>query len=462
MKKFPENFMWGGAISANQAEGAYDSDGKGISTADVQPNGVFGPIVERGEIENIKDTAIDFYHRFREDIELFSEMGFQCLRLSIAWTRIFPQGDEELPNEAGLAFYDEIFSELKKHNIKPVVTLSHYEMPLGLVEKYGGWSNRKVIDFFVRYSKVVFERYKDSVKYWLTFNEINIALHSPFTGLGIDNNSSKQTLYQAVHYQLVASAAAVRACHEIVPKGKIGNMLAGLPYYPHTCHPDDVLETLLMQRETFMFSDVQVRGYYPSYFLNQLTVQNIALDISEDDLEVLSHTVDFVSFSYYMSACSAAAGSTQSAEKMNVLDGIKNPYLEESDFGWQIDPKGLRIYLNSLYDRYQKPLFIVENGLGCKEILSADEIINDDYRIQYISEHLKETLAAIQDGVDVMGYTYWGPIDLVSGSTAMMSKRYGFIYVDRHDDGTGSLKRTKKKSFSWYKELIKTNGLNIS
>lgn len=458
MSTFPANFIWGGAISANQAEGAFDLDGKGLSTADVQPNGVFGKIRERDGSEYLKDTAIDFYHRYEDDIALFAEMGFQCLRLSIAWTRIFPQGDEESPNEKGLEFYDRLFDSLIAKGIQPLVTLSHYEMPLGLVKKYGGWKNRKVIDFFVKYASIVFDRYKDKVKYWLTFNEVNISFHSAFTGLGLEEDCSRQDLYQAIHHQLVASAKAVTKCHETIPNGIVGTMLAGMPYYAYTCHPDDVAEAMLKQRDIFLFSDVQSRGYYPSYFLKQLENENITLNITSDDLESLKDTVDFISFSYYMSACAAAPGRTDSAERMNVLDGVKNPYLDESDFGWQIDPTGLRIFLNMLYDRYQKPLFIVENGLGSIENQDGSSVIEDDYRIQYITEHLRATRDAIHDGVDVMGYTYWGPIDLVSGSTAMMSKRYGFIHVDRYDDGSGTLERTRKKSFWWFKSLIESNG----
>lgn len=459
MKTFPQNFIWGGAISAQQVEGAYNIDGKGLSTADVQPNGVFGKVLDRDGSEYLKDVAIDFYHHYEEDIKLFAELGFKCLRLSIAWTRIFPEGDELLPNEKGLQFYDKIFDSLIKNGIQPLVTLSHYEMPLGLVRKYGGWKNRKLINFFIHFATTVFERYKEKVKYWLTFNEINISFHSAFTGLGLENSYTRHELYQAIHHQLVASAKAVKVCHNLIPESQIGNMLAGVPYYPYTCHPDDVVAAMLKQRDIFLFSDVQVRGYYPDYFIKKMEQENIKIDITEDDLESLTNTVDFISFSYYMSACATAPDRAAHSERMNVLDGVKNPYLDESDFKWQIDPTGLRIFLSMLYDRYQKPLFIVENGLGCVEKQDENGMIEDDYRIKYITEHLRATRDAInEDGVNVIGYTYWGPIDLVSGSTAMMSKRYGFIYVDRHDDGTGTLKRTKKKSFNWFKSLIENNG----
>lgn len=461
MKQFPENFLWGGALSAQQVEGAYNKDGKGLSTADVQPDGVFGQIRYRDEQEYLKDRAIDFYHNYKEDIKLFSEMGFKCLRISLAWTRIFPSGDDEQPNEKGLMFYDGVFDTLAEYGIEPLVTLSHFEMPLGLVDNYGGWKNRKVIDHFVKYAETVFTRYKDKVKFWLTFNEINMAFHSAFTGLGLKENHTRNDFYQAIHHQLVASAKATKACHDIIPGAKVGNMLAGMPYYPLTCHPLNVREALFNQRDIFMFSDVQSRGYYPSYYIRRLEKEGVILKITEDDLNSLQNTVDFISFSYYMSACTAIVESDVKIEKMNVNDGIKNPYLEESDYGWQIDPEGLRIFLNMLYDRYQKPLFIVENGIGCNETPDDNREINDNYRIDYVSAHLRAAKEAIDDGVELLGYTYWGPIDLVSASIATMSKRYGFIYVDRHNDGSGSLARSKKKSFYWFKGVIETNGKNI-
>jgi 6-phospho-beta-glucosidase len=461
MKHFPQHFLWGGALSAQQAEGAFNVDGKGLSTADVQPDGVFGQIRYRDEQEYLKDVGIDFYHRYKEDIKLFAEMGFTCLRISLAWSRIYPQGDEETPNEKGLSFYDDVFDTMAQYGIEPLVTLSHFEMPLGLVDKYGGWKNRALIAHFEKYARTVYERYKTKVRYWLTFNEINMAFHSAFTGLGLKDGYTPAEFYQAIHHQLVASAKAVRACHQIVPNASIGNMLAGMPYYPLTCHPLNVREALFNQRDIFMFSDVQVRGYYPSYYTRRLEREGVSLDITDDDRKSLLSTVDFVSFSYYMSACTAVVESDVKIEKMNVNDGIKNPYLQESDYGWQIDPEGLRIFLNMLYDRYQKPLFIVENGIGCNEAPDEQGEIHDDYRIDYLSAHLRAARAAIDDGVELLGYTYWGPIDLVSASVATMSKRYGFIYVDRHNDGSGSLARSKKKSFDWYKEVIATNGNNI-
>ena len=462
MKTFPDDFLWGGAVAANQVEGAYREDGKGLSTSDVQPQGVFGPVVERVEGDSgIKDIAIDFYHRYPEDIKLFAEMGFSCLRVSIAWTRIFPNGDEQHPNEAGLAFYDKLFDELAAHNITPLVTLSHYEMPWGLVKQYGGWASRQTIGFFERYARTVFTRYKTKVKLWLTFNEINMSLHAPMTGVGLPETSSKGEVYQAIHHQLVASALAVKACHEIIADARIGNMLLGGLMYPLTCKPEDILETLQEDRAWQFFGDVQCRGVYPGYMQRFFRDNDIQIDITDADREALKSTVDFISFSYYMTGCVTADEALNQQARGNILSMVPNPHLASSEWGWQIDPVGLRTLLNVLWDRYQKPLFIVENGLGAKDSPDADGVVQDDYRISYLNDHLVQVREAIEDGVEVMGYTSWGPIDLVSASKAELSKRYGFIYVDRDDSGKGTLARSRKKSFYWYKEVIATKGASL-
>jgi len=462
MKTFPNDFLWGGAVAANQVEGAYLEDGKGLSTSDVQPQGVFGPVVERVAGDSgIKDVAIDFYHRYPEDIKLFAEMGFNCLRVSIAWTRIFPNGDEQQPNEAGLAFYDKLFDELAAHNITPLVTLSHYEMPWGLVKQYGGWGNRQVIGFFEHYARTVFTRYQHKVKLWLTFNEINMSLHAPMTGVGLPETSSKAEVYQAIHHQLVASALAVEACDEIIPDAKIGNMLLGGLVYPLTCKPDDVLEALQENRAWQFFGDVQCRGAYPGYMLRFFRDNGITLEITEADREALKSTIDFISFSYYMTGCVTTDDELNQQARGNILSMVPNPHLASSEWGWQIDPVGLRTLLNVLWDRYQKPLFIVENGLGAKDKPDADGMVQDDYRISYLNDHLVQVREAIEDGVEVMGYTSWGPIDLVSASRAEFSKRYGFIYVDRDDSGAGTLARSRKKSFYWYQEVIATHGASL-
>ncbi|MGA7510229.1 MAG: 6-phospho-beta-glucosidase [Erwinia billingiae] len=460
--RFPDNFLWGGAVAANQVEGAYQQGGKGLSTSDLQPNGIFGGRVERvpGDA-GIKDVAIDFYHRFPEDIKLFAEMGFTVLRTSIAWTRIFPQGDEQSPNEEGLAFYDRLFDEMAKYQITPLVTLSHYEMPVGLVEQYGGWGSRTTIDCFERYARAVFSRYQHKVKHWLTFNEINMSLHAPYTGVGLAEESSEAEIYQAIHHQLVASARAVKACHQIVKDGQIGNMLLGGLLYPLSCRPADVMETLQQNREWLFFGDVQVRGYYPAYMRRFFADRNITLEVSEQDKQDLQHTIDYISFSYYMTGCVTTNEEENQKARGNILSMVPNPHLASSDWGWQIDPEGLRILMNMLYDRYQKPLFIVENGLGAKDKVEADGSIQDDYRIQYLNDHLVQVREAIEDGVEVMGYTCWGPIDLVSASKAEFSKRYGFIYVDRDDQGKGTLARSRKQSFYWYQQVIRSHGESL-
>lgn len=465
MHKFPDDFLWGGAIAANQVEGAWDQGGKGVSTSDVQPGGIFGGVIEIADRQDnavyIKDTAIDFYHRYPEDISLFSEMGFNCLRLSIAWTRIFPNGDEPEPNEEGLKFYDQIFDELHSKNIRPLVTLSHYEMPWHLVKEYGGWGSRKTIDFFIKYARTCFERYREKVDLWLTFNEINMSLHAPVTGVGLPEDASKAEIFQAIHHQLVASAMSVRLCHEINPSARIGNMLLGGLVYPLTCKPEDMLETLQENRTWLFFGDVQCRGAYPGYMKRFFAEHDITLNITPEDEAAFSHTVDFISFSYYMTGCVTTDPEINEKARGNILSMVPNPHLETSDWGWQIDPIGLRITLNLLWDRYQKPLFIVENGLGAKDVLNADGSVNDPYRIQYLNDHLVQAAEAVKDGVNLMGYTTWGPIDIVSNGTAELSKRYGFIYVDRDNNGQGDLKRYRKDSFYWYQNVISSKGQTL-
>ncbi|PHM71138.1 glycoside hydrolase family 1 protein [Xenorhabdus kozodoii] len=461
MKQFPAHFLWGGAIAANQVEGAYLTDGKGLSTSDVLPQGIIGPVVERDPLDEtryLKDIAIDFYHRYPEDIALFAEMGFKCLRTSIAWSRIFPHGDEKQPNEAGLAFYDRLFDEMAKYGIQPLVTLSHYEMPWMLVKKYGGWGDRRLIVFFEHYARTVFTRYQSKVKLWLTFNEINMSLHEPLTGVGLPRNSSQSAIYQAIHHQLVASARVVKLCRDIILDARIGNMLLGGLMYPLTCKPEDVLATLQQNQKWLFFGDVQSRGNYPGYMLRYFRENGIELIMTEQDRHDLKNTVDFISFSYYLSGCTTADEAEYQKQQGNILRMVANPHLPSSEWGWQIDPLGLRTILNGLWDRYQKPLFIVENGLGAKDVPEADGSIRDDYRIQYLKDHLIQVREAIDDGVDVMGYTSWGPIDLVSASKGEITKRYGYIYVDQNEQGTGTLERRRKKSFYWYKQVIETHG----
>ncbi|MNM11621.1 Aryl-phospho-beta-D-glucosidase BglH [compost metagenome] len=466
--QFPEGFLWGGAVAANQLEGAYQEDGKGWSTQDVSPHGVKTPPTDVPTEDNMKLIGIDFYHRYKEDIKLFAEMGFKVFRTSIAWSRIFPKGDELEPNEKGLQFYDDLFDECHKYGIEPLVTISHYETPLHLAREYDGWVNRKLVGFYERYAETIFTRYKDKVKYWLTFNEINSILEFPFMSGGIGTPKeklSKQDLYQAIHHELVASAAAVRIGHEINPDFKIGCMVLSMPIYPLTPNPDDVIQAMKSDHNNTFFADVHARGYYPGYMKRFFRENGIEIHFEPGDEEILKHTVDFVSFSYYMSICETADPAKQIKGEGNLLGGVPNPYLKSSDWGWQIDPQGLRYILNAFWDRYQKPLFIVENGLGAADQLvtleNGEKTVEDGYRINYLKEHLVQVAEAIADGVDVMGYTTWGCIDLVSASTAELKKRYGFIYVDRHDDGSGTLARYRKKSFHWYKEVIGTNGQSL-
>ncbi|MDY7543076.1 MULTISPECIES: glycoside hydrolase family 1 protein [unclassified Cryobacterium] len=466
---FPQDFLWGGATAANQIEGAYNEGGKGLSIQDVMPQGITTPRTAGPTDDNLKQVGIDFYHRFAEDIALFAEMGFRTFRFSIAWSRIFPLGDETEPNEEGLAFYDRVIDECEKHGIEPLVTISHYETPLHLTETYDGWVNRDLIGFYERYARVLFARYGARVKYWLTFNEINSVLHAPLLSGGINTPKDQLTrtdLYQAVHNELVASALATKAARELAPSARVGCMILAMPVYPLSPDPDDVMASLTTERTNLAFGDIHVRGEYPGYYLRSLRDQGVELVITDEDRALLKeNTVDFVSFSYYVSVAETADNSKRVMGEGNIFPGVANPTLKASEWGWQIDPVGLRIVLNQFWDRWQKPLFIVENGLGANdELVTVDgrKTVIDDYRIEYFNDHLVQVGEAVADGVDVMGYTSWGCIDLVSASTAQMSKRYGFIYVDRNDDGTGTLDRLKKKSFDWYAEVIRSNGASLT
>jgi 6-phospho-beta-glucosidase len=396
-------------------------------------------------------------------------MGFKTFRFSIAWSRIFPLGDETEPNEEGLAFYDRVLDECEKYGIEPLVTMSHYETPLHLTETYDGWINRELIGFFERYARVLFARYGSRVKYWLTFNEINSVLHAPLMSGGINtpkDQLSKTDLYQAIHNELVASALATKAARELAPNAQIGCMILAMPAYPLSPDPDDVFAALTTERTNLAFGDIHVRGEYPGYYLRSLRDQGVELTITEEDRALLrEHTVDFVSFSYYMSVAETADPTKRIIGEGNIMGGVHNPTLNASEWGWQIDPVGLRIVLNQFWDRWQKPLFIVENGLGARDQLveiNGHKTVNDDYRIKYLNDHLVQVSEAVADGVEVMGYTSWGCIDIVSASTAQLSKRYGFIYVDRNDDGSGTLDRYKKKSFHWYADVIQSNGASLT
>ena len=473
MNDFPETFLWGGATAANQCEGGYQEEGRGLSTVDTIPYGEDRFPVMRGDKNMLScddehvyptHTAIDMFHRYKEDIALFAEMGFNCYRMSVAWTRIFPAGDEDKPNEAGLQFYDDIFNECKKYGIEPVVTICHFDTPIQLIKEFGGWKNRRMIDYYLKYCKTIFERYRKKVKYWISFNEINMILHLPYMGAGIvfdPNDYKEQVKYQAAHHELIASALATKLLHSIIPSAKMGCMLAAGEVYPYSCKPEDVFDAMEKNRDNYFFIDVQSRGGYPSYAKKKLEELQIELQTDPEDEQILrDNTVDFISLSYYASRLTSTDPELlKDMTNGNVFETIKNPYLKTSEWGWQIDPLGFRITLNTLYDRYQKPLFIVENGLGAIDMMTEDEKVHDEYRISYLRDHINAMKDAMnKDGVDIIGYTSWGCIDLVSASNGMMQKRYGFIYVDINDDGSGTGKRIKKDSFYWYQKVIGSNG----
>ena len=477
-KLFPSSFLWGGATAANQCEGAYDADGRGLSSVDTIPAGPDRMKVSRGELEMLEckpgytypsHEAIDMYHRYKEDIALFAEMGFKCYRLSIAWTRILPNGDDDTPNESGLAFYESVFRECRKHGIEPLVTIDHFDTPIALIKKYGGWRDRRMIDAFLKYCRVIFTRYKGLVKYWITFNEINMLLHMSFMGAGIvfaDGEDKERTKYTAAHHELLASAEAVRLAHEIMPGSMIGCMLAAGQFYPYSCNPADILDGIEKDRDNYFFTDIQARGEYPVWALKRMERAGIADIVTEADAETLkAGTVDYVAFSYYCSRCTTADPEIFAKHRRPgnaVFRAVENPYLKHTEWGWQIDPLGLRITANSLYDRYQKPLFVVENGLGANDTVDADGKIHDAYRIEYLRAHLLALRDAItEDGIPVIGFTAWGCIDLVSASSGEMRKRYGMIYVDKDDSGKGSLKRIRKDSFYWYKGVIESDGASL-
>lgn len=475
---FPDHFLWGGAFAANQVEGAYKEGGRGLSTVDIFPKSdrTKGGIFELPYDEMLKAAedpddqkypkrrGIDFYHHYKEDIAMFADMGFRVLRFSISWSRIFPNGDDAAPDQDGLQFYHNVINELKKYHIEPLITMSHFEMPLHLALKYNGWTDRKLIDFFVRYASVLFDEFAEDVKYRITFNEIDATIHIPFYGAGIirEHTPDMETAkYQALHNQFVASALVTKLAHEKYPGLMIGCMTTKNLKYPATCKPEDCMQWLKETEMDPFYTDVQAFGEYPYFIRNLWKKQGIEVQFGKDDAEILrKNTVDFVSFSYYASLVTSAEGAKKNEVKANLLVGEKNPYLKQTPWGWQIDPEGLRFSLNQLYDRYKKPLFIAENGLGTIDHFE-NGTVEDDYRIDYVKAHLQALAAAIDDGVDVFGYTYWGCIDCISGSTSEMSKRYGFIYVDQDDEGRGALKRYPKKSYRWYRDVIRSNGENL-
>ncbi len=476
--RMPETFLWGGATAANQCEGAYDQGGRGLSSVDVVPFGPDRMLVARGMKKMLEcdsghtypaHEAIDMYHHYKEDIAMFGEMGFGCYRLSISWTRILPNGDDETPNEEGLAFYDSLFDECLKHGIQPLVTICHFDTPVALIKKYGGWKDRRMVDAFLHYCEILFSRFGKKVKYWLTFNEINMLLHMPFMGAGIyfeEGENEELIKYQAAHHELIASARAVKLAHSMMPGCMVGCMLAAGQFYPYSCAPADVYKAMECDRDNYFFIDVQARGAYPVWAKKRMERAGVQISMDPgDEAELLEGVVDFISFSYYCSRCMSADPEivkNHSRGGNAVIHAVVNPHLASSEWGWQIDPVGLRVTLNTLYDRYQKPLFIVENGLGANDTVEEDGSIHDPYRIDYMRAHIKAMLEAVnEDGVPLLGYTSWGCIDLISASTGEMRKRYGMIYVDKQNDGSGTLKRMKKDSFYWYKKVIASGGADL-
>ena len=482
MSHFRSDFLWGGAIAASQAEGAWNEGGKGIDTQDLRVFDAAWDKAQRQENRNINMTsprfsdalaaeddtnypfrwAIDFYHRYQEDLALMEKLGLKIFRTSISWARIYPNGDDVQPNEVGIRFYEDLFTECHKRGMKVFATILHYAMPVNLVTKYGGWKNRKTIDFYLRYCRTLYERLGHLVDYWLPFNEINCSRFNPWNGCALIKDQEPdydQEIFRCTHHQFLANALAVKLAHEMIPGAMVGGMIARFTSYPATCSPDDVMQSILDENyKNYFYTDVMARGKYPSYTGRMLSELGVTLPIEPGDLEILrDNTVDFLSFSYYMSMVSTS-DSGYEITSGNLLSGKKNPYLPTSDWGWQIDPVGLRISLNQMYDRYQKPIFIAENGLGAMDVIASDGRVHDPYRIDYLREHVRQMDEAAADGVDLLGYTMWGIIDIVSCGTIEMNKRYGVIYVDRDEAGKGTNRRVEKDSFDWYRKCIASNG----
>lgn len=489
---FPKHFFWGGATAANQFEGGWNEGGRGPALTDMttaatastrrfvtyrMPDGGIreaseftGGRPEGGRAEAVEgyyypnQQAVDFYHRYKEDIALLGEAGLKMFRMSISWSRIFPKGIESEPNQEGLDFYRNVFLELKKYGIEPLVTLHHYDTPLYIEEELGGWSNRQVIDLFTHYAETVLREYKGLVKYWLTFNEINTTLamsdiipHYPKAAVARN--------LQVLHNEFVASARAVRLAHEIDPNYRVGCMIAGMVKYPLTCDPKDMQKLQhIWQKNNHYCGDVMVRGKYPAFAKRLWEEYGAELQWGEKDAaELMAGKVDFYSCSYYSTSCVTTHTDVAMDGGGNFSVGAKNPYLPYSEWGWSMDADGLRYYLNEIYGRYGIPIMIVENGLGANDTLNEDGTVHDPYRIEYMQKHIKAMEEAIcKDGVDLIAYTPWGCIDLISASTGEMKKRYGFIYVDLDNEGNGTRDRYRKDSFYWYKKVIASNGEDLT
>jgi 6-phospho-beta-glucosidase len=472
---FPKDFLWGGAVAACQCEGAFDEDGRGLSVSDLHRyvNGDKKGIIEQGDktLEQIefaihdkegyypKRYGIDFYHTYKEDLALFREMGLKCFRFSVSWSRIFPRGDEESPNQDGLHFYDQLIDEIIQNRMEPIITISHYDPPITLVTEYGGFGNRKTIDFFVKYAEILLKRYGKKVKYWIVFNQINLIDVCMMKSLAIyvgQSDNMRQLMYQAVHNQFVACARIKQIAYKIDPDMKIGTMIGDFKVYPKTCNPNDVVLALQRNRMQYFFTDVQFRGEYPAYALRFFADSNIDIDVEKGDLELINrYRMDYMALSYYYTAIVDAE-----TDDMDPSVRHQNPYLKPTRWEWRADPKGFYTTLSEYWDRYQKPIMIAENGFGAVDQKDGNQV-HDPYRIDYVREHIREMKNAIRDGADIFAYCLWSPIDIISSSTAEMKKRYGFIYVDQDDYGNGSRKRIKKDSFYWYRKVIESNGRDL-
>lgn len=474
--RFPENFKFGGAVAACQVEGAYDIDGRKPSTSDIH---VYDTNLERNNIKKegggtldeiktaLEDTenyypkrhGIDFYHTYKEDLKMLAELGLETFRTSISWSRIFPNGNEETPNEAGLAFYDKLIDEILANDMEPVITMAHYDLPIHLVTEYGGFSNRKIIEFFTRYSRVLLERYGHKVDKWIVFNQVNLVPTVQFGSLEIYDNQAEnmeELMYQAVHNQFIAAAKTKEIATELGLSANIGTMIADCTYYPATCRPEDVVWTMKKNRMQYFYTDVQLRGHYPQYALKYFEDQNFAIKMEQGDKELLKeNTMDFLGISYYSSKVAEFEKHTMLSDSAG-----QNPYLRPTPWDWRVDPLGFYNSISQYWDRYGVPIMIAENGFGAIDKLE-DETVHDNYRVNYYKDHLKVLKECMDEGVEIISFLAWGPIDIVSSSSSEMSKRYGFIYVDIDDLGNGSKNRLKKDSFDWYQKVIKTHGESL-
>ncbi len=476
---FPADFLWGGAQAASQADGAYQEDNKGLSSSDVQPyfkdlsNHEIQILETQGmKLEQVKTNiqdikgyypkrfGIDFYNSYPEDLKLLADMGFKTFRTSLDWSRIFPNGDDEVPNESALKHYDEMLDYMLDLGIEPIITMNHYETPVNITVKYGGWPNRKVISMFEKFGKLLLDRFGNKVKYWIVVNQINLIQTEPFLSAGVcvdQYQNEEEAIYQAVHNQMVAAAWIQKYAKSLHDNNiHIGTMIADSTVYPASCRPDDIVLAMRQNRLQYFFTDVQFLGYYPAYAKNYFSDKRIKLDIRDEDKELLQdNPMDFLAISYYYSKIVDA-----SKNKYRPSDTSKNPYLKENPWGWSVDPQGLYNTLSQYWDRYHKPIIIAENGIGMYDKVENGKI-HDPYRSEYLGQHIEQVGRAIHDGAKVIAYCAWAPIDIVSCSSQQMSKRYGFVYVDRDDEGNGSGKRLLKDSYYWYKNVISSNGKQI-